>query len=71
VAPAVVVTSGVDPLCDEGRAYADRLREADVPVDHDHYPSMCHGFLSLTEEVSAADRAMDALAERTRSRLSA
>jgi acetyl esterase len=70
VAPAVVVTSGVDPLRDEGRAYADRLHEADVPVDHDHYPSMCHGFLSLTEEVSAADRAMDALAARIRSRLS-
>ncbi|WP_254538073.1 alpha/beta hydrolase [Halomarina litorea] len=69
VAPATVVTAGYDPLRDEGRAYADRLAAADVPVDHEHYPSMCHGFLSLTDEVDVADRAMDTIADRVRSNL--
>ncbi|MDZ7702114.1 MAG: hypothetical protein U5J98_08655 [Halobacteriales archaeon] len=56
-------------LRDEGAAYADALADAGVPTDHDHYPALAHGFLSLTDDVSAADEAMDALAERVRDRL--
>lgn len=63
VAPATVVTAGHDPLRDEGAAYAERLADAGVPVAHRNYPSMVHGFLSLTETVSAADAAMDDLGE--------
>ncbi|WP_254861962.1 alpha/beta hydrolase [Halovivax gelatinilyticus] len=69
VAPATVVTAGHDVLRDEGVAYADRLDEAGVDVDHAHYPSMAHGFLSLTDSVSRADEAMDGLAESIRERL--
>jgi acetyl esterase len=60
--PAVVVTAGHDVLRDEGRAYADRLADAGVPVERHHYPAMTHGFLSLTDDVDAADDAMDAVA---------
>ena len=60
--PATVVTAGFDPLRDEGAAYADRLAAAGVDVDHRHYPDMVHGFLSLTDEVAAADEAMDEVA---------
>ncbi|WP_148680529.1 alpha/beta hydrolase [Halovivax ruber] len=66
VAPATVVTAGHDVLRDEGAAYAERLADHGVAVDHDHYPSMTHGFLSLTDSVSRADEAMDALAEAIR-----
>ena len=69
VAPATVVTAGFDVLRDEGGAYAERLADHGVPVDHDHYPSLAHGFLSLTDDVERADEAMDALAERIQSRL--
>lgn len=68
--PATVVTAGFDPLRDEGAAYADRLAEAGVDVDHQHYPTMTHGFLSLSDVVDVADDAFDALAERVRSSLS-
>ncbi len=44
--PAKIVTAGFDPLCDEAIAYAERLRAAGVPVEHRHYPTMIHGFLS-------------------------
>jgi acetyl esterase len=64
--PATVLTAGVDPLCDEGRAYATRLEEAGVPVAAHHYPGLPHGFLSLTDDVQRAARAMDAAAERLR-----
>jgi acetyl esterase len=59
VAPATVVTAGHDPLRDEGRAYAEKLAESGVSTTHLDYPAMCHGFLSLTEDVPAADRAMN------------
>jgi len=60
--PATVVTAGNDPLRDEGVAYAEALAADGVAVDHRHYPSMAHGFLSLTEAVDAADAAFDAVA---------
>ena len=59
VAPATVVTAGHDPLRDEGTTYATRLAADGVPVDHRNYPSMVHGFLSLTDSVEAADEAMN------------
>lgn len=58
---AVVATAGHDPLRDEGRAYADRL-EGHAPVATHHFPSLAHGFCSLTEDVPAADAAFDEIA---------
>lgn len=62
--PATVVTAGHDPLVDEGRAYADALADAGTPVEHRHYPSMAHGFLSLTADVPVADDALDDVVDR-------
>ena len=45
--PALVLTAGFDPLCDEGRAYAERLAAAGVPVTHHHHPRMIHAFFNL------------------------
>lgn len=46
--PTWVQTVGVDPLLDEGRAYAQRLKSLGVEVTHDHDPTMAHGYLSMT-----------------------
>lgn len=59
VAPAYVVTTGLDPLKDEGRAYADMLEAAGVPVQRAHYPSVPHGFMQMT---AVLDVARDAVA---------
>ncbi|WP_276299650.1 alpha/beta hydrolase [Halorussus lipolyticus] len=61
--PATVVTCGHDPLRDEGVAYAERLAESGVAVRHDHHPDQPHGFLSMSESISAADRVFDELGE--------
>jgi acetyl esterase len=58
--PAFVLTNGFDPLRDEGIAYADRLREAGVSVEHTNYDSMIHGFLNMEGIV---DRAHDGIDE--------
>ena len=70
-APAVVVTAERDPLRDDGAAYAARLADADVPVDHLDYDGMCHGVCSFAGSVAAADAAFDDLAAATRDRLAA
>lgn len=67
--PGTVLTAGHDVLRDEGARYAGRLDDAGRPVIHHHYPSLGHGFLSMTDDVGAADRAMDRLADEIRSTL--
>jgi acetyl esterase len=52
--PAFVATAGFDPLRDEGRAYADKLREAGVPVQYKCYSSLFHGFFSASGGIEAA-----------------
>lgn len=49
--PALVVTAGFDPLRDEGRAYAARLRAAGVPTDLLDHPGMIHGFVALPDAI--------------------
>jgi acetyl esterase len=45
--PALVLTAGFDPLRDEGRQYADAMRDAGVPVDYRELGSLVHGFANF------------------------
>jgi len=47
LAPAAVFTAGFDPLRDEGRAYADALAGAGVPVQYRCYDDLVHGFFGM------------------------
>ncbi|MAP95553.1 MAG: lipase [Ponticaulis sp.] len=59
--PAHVVLCGWDPLKAEGRAYADKLAAAGVPVTIREHPNMVHGFMNLTSiSVPARDAIADA-----------
>lgn len=56
--PAVIVTAGLDPLHNEGRDYARRLRDAGTPVVHRDFPGLFHGFLTIPS-FPPADSARD------------
>jgi len=58
--PAMVVTAEFDPLRDEGRAFAQRLQEAGVPVTVSHHEGMVHGFFWMA---GAVDRGKQLTAE--------
>jgi acetyl esterase len=64
--PAYVLTAGYDPLCDEGKAYAEKLAAAGVRTTWAHYPSTIHAFFALTRYIRlglvANDEAAGALA---------
>jgi acetyl esterase len=45
---AMVVTAGLDPLLDEGKAYADKLAASGVATLYRPYPEQVHGFFNFT-----------------------
>ena len=55
VAPALIIAAELDPLVDEGAAYARRLRDARVPVEYHVLDGMVHGFLTMGARVDAAN----------------
>lgn len=59
---AVVITAGFDPLRDQGNAYAARLRDAGVDVDHVEYEGMFHGFFSMDAGLDVAKDAQEQVA---------
>ena len=69
VPPALVITAGLDPLRDEGEAYARKLEESDVAVDYVCLGGMIHGFLTMGGKIDTANRAVSYIASALRQRL--
>jgi acetyl esterase len=57
--PALVITSELDPLRDEGEAYGARLQEAGVPVTVTRYDGVVHDFMHMGGFLDKARRAID------------
>jgi acetyl esterase len=57
VAPAWIGLAELDPLVDEGIAYADKLRAAGVPVDLEIYRGVTHEFIKMGRAIPEARQA--------------
>ena len=55
--PALVMTASHDPLFDEGRDYAAKLKAAGVPTDWRNYEGHIHGFWTATGRFDVAAEA--------------
>ena len=66
LAPALVVTAGIDPLVDQGRAYAQALTLAGGIARYREYSSLPHAFTAFTGIMPAARAACDEIAREFR-----
>ena len=64
--PAVIVAAGCDLLRDEGKAYADRLKAAGVPVEYRCFDNTIHAFMSFERAIPAAGDALAFVASHLR-----
>ncbi|HEX4813903.1 MAG TPA: alpha/beta hydrolase [Nonomuraea sp.] len=61
--PALVITAEHDVLRDEGEAYAERLRQAGVPVEAKRFEGQMHGFFQMVNLLPASAAGLDMVAE--------
>jgi acetyl esterase len=59
--PTAVLAAECDPLVDEAKLYAERLREAGIPVTVVDAPGMVHAFNEITHLIPAGEPLLDPL----------
>ncbi len=59
--PAVVVTASLDPLRDQGRAYAGQLASVGIDVTFQEARGNIHGFICLRQGIPSASGDVDAM----------
>jgi acetyl esterase len=67
--PAYIVTAGFDPLRDGAVAYAEKLKQAGVTVNQVDYPTLIHGFFSMSGLIPLSAGAIAAAAHAVRAAL--
>jgi acetyl esterase len=55
----LIITAEFDPLRDEGEAYGNKLKEADVDVICKRYKGVTHGFISMGNITGKSDEALN------------
>lgn len=56
--PAFIITAEYDPLRDDGKAYAEKLKNAGVDVQYAEYKGMIHGFVTMASVIDKGKTAL-------------
>lgn len=64
--PAIILTAECDPLCDEGRAYGDKLRAHGTEVIALSAPGLLHGFLRRPDFFPQSETMLAEIASKCR-----
>lgn len=64
--PAQIISAEFDPLRDEARNYANRLRDSGVPVHHHCYAGLIHGFLNMYGSATKVELVLADVGEKAR-----
>lgn len=56
--PATIITADIDPLRDDGKAYADALRKAGIKVAYKNFEGVTHEFFGMGAVVEKAKKAV-------------
>lgn len=68
--PVLLITAQVDPLRDDGRKYAEKLREAGQDVTYREYEGMIHGFMNFYMILPEGRKSMKLAAQYISERIS-
>ncbi|NMM62463.1 alpha/beta hydrolase [Clostridium sp. P21] len=56
---ALIITAEIDPLRDEGKSYAKKLKDAGNNVEITEYTGVCHGFITMDKVTKKADKSIN------------
>jgi len=62
--PAVIMNAGCDPVCDDGKTYADRLAAAGVPVEYRCFDTTIHACVSFAGIIPTGLEALSFIASQ-------
>lgn len=68
--PTTVITAEIDPLMSEGKAVADKLKQAGVRTTYENFDGVSHEFFGMGLVVKDADRAEDLAAKNLKAAFS-
>ncbi|MEP3226392.1 MAG: alpha/beta hydrolase [Parasphingorhabdus sp.] len=69
--PTVLITAGLDPLRDQGRAYGIKLIDAGVPVTYFEAKGNVHGLICLRKGIPSSQKDVDGICNALKTTLAA
>ena len=67
--PTLILTAGFDPLVDQGKAYADKLKSVGVDVEYQCLEDTIHGFITFAGAMESGKKGLEIISEKIKKSL--